>query len=143
MVRASLEGFLKRKEFEYDRQKIKNYNGVDIAKNRKSGRVINLAKQKDNRLVISYLTKYVTKNNELFERLPFHSSHSISNLTHKFLIDSYEADIIWQKYQQQNLNPKTFKTEFFTLIFFDNNINQEVFRDLDTENEVLFWLNKE
>ena len=41
---------------------IAKYNGVDIAKNRKTGRIINFAIKKGARALSAYLTKYVTKN---------------------------------------------------------------------------------
>lgn len=141
-IKSSLIFKHNRKEFEYDRQKIENYNGVDIAKNRTTKKVINLALQKDNRLIISYLTKYITKNNAQFERLPFHSSHSISKLTHKYLIDQYEAQMIWDNHQATNQNPKVFKIDFCTLIFFSNDVNQEVFEPIDRINEHLYVLRK-
>ena len=39
-----------------------NYNGIDIAKNRKTGAVINFAKGENKKVVSQYITKYVTKN---------------------------------------------------------------------------------
>lgn len=137
-VRKSLINKCLRKEFVYNLEVLKKYNGVDIAKNRTTKKVINLAKQKDNKLIVSYLTKYITKNNELFTRLPFHSSHSISKLTNKYLIDAYESEMIWQQYQQQNLNPKKFESDFVNLYFFSNDIDQNIFKDLDLLNESIY-----
>ena len=141
-IKSSLIYKHNRKEFQYDRSKIENYNGVDIAKNRNTRKVINLALQKDNRLIISYLTKYITKNNEKFSRLPFHSSHSISKLTHKYLIDQFEAQMIWDNHQASNQNPKKFQIDFCTLIFFSNDVSEEVFKPIDEENEKLYVLRK-
>jgi len=137
-VKASLIYKLNRKEFSYDRTKIENYNGVDIMKNRTTGKVINLAKQKDNKLIISYITKYITKNEGEFSRLPFHSSHTISKLTNKYLIDQYEAQIIWDNHQAHNQNPKKWETEYCTIVFFSNNVDEEIFTKIDELNEALY-----
>jgi hypothetical protein len=142
-VRASLKTIVRKREFSYDYSIIENYNGVDIAKNRKTKRVINFATQKDNRLIISYLTKYITKNTEQFTRLPFHSSHSISKLTNKVLIDEYTSEQIWQKYQQQNINPKTFLSDFCNVYFFSQDIDSEVFEIIDKRNIELYQHAKE
>ena len=67
-------------EIQYDRTKAMRYNGVDIAKDRKTRRVINFAKQNKQKALTNYLTKYVTKNNEAFTHLAWHSSREYSNL---------------------------------------------------------------
>lgn len=65
---------------------IKKYNGVDIAKDKKTRRVINFAKKKAQKSLSNYLAKYVTKNNETFHRLAWHNSRSYSNVvTHVHL----------------------------------------------------------
>lgn len=58
---------------------IKNYNGVDICKT-KTGRVINFAIERGGKLLASYLTKYVTKNDAEFTHLAWHNSRGFSAL---------------------------------------------------------------
>lgn len=137
-VKSSLIYKLNRKEFNYDRDKIENYNGVDIAKNRTSRKVINFAKQKDKKLIINYLTKYITKNDTEFYRLPFHSSHSISNLTSTAKIDSYEAQYIFTQFDSTNKEPKHIKGEFFDWYGFSNSVLEEAFELIDNENIVRY-----
>jgi hypothetical protein len=79
-MRASIMYSIDKKEIEWTREQAKNYNGVDIAKNRKTGRVTNFAKQKNEKSLSNYLTKYVTKNSGIFQRLAWHSSRGYSNL---------------------------------------------------------------
>jgi hypothetical protein len=79
-MRASIMYSIDKKEIEWTRTQAKNYNGVDIAKNRKTGRVTNFAKQKNEKSLSNYLTKYVTKNSGIFQRLAWHSSRGYSNL---------------------------------------------------------------
>lgn len=58
----------------------KRYNGVDIAKNRKTKRVTNFAIKKGARALSTYLTKYVTKNDAKFSHLAWHNSRGFSAL---------------------------------------------------------------
>lgn len=58
----------------------KRYNGIDIAKNRKTGRVTNFAIKKGSRALANYLTKYATKNDGTFTHLAWHNSRGFSAL---------------------------------------------------------------
>lgn len=62
------------------RDAIKKYNGVDIAKDRKTRRTINFAKRKAQKSLSNYLAKYVSKNKEAFPQLAWHNSRSYSNV---------------------------------------------------------------
>jgi hypothetical protein len=60
--------------------KIRRYNGVDLAKNRKTGKVTNFAIKKGSRALAQYLTKYVTKNEGNFSHLAWHNSRGYSSI---------------------------------------------------------------
>lgn len=79
-MRASIMHSINTQEVNLSRKQAMRYNGVDIAKNRKTRRVTNFAKGKNSRTLSHYLTKYVTKNNEEFDHLAWHSSRDFSNL---------------------------------------------------------------
>lgn len=79
-MRASIMHSINKGEVQYDRLAATRYNGVDIAKDRKTRRVINFAKQNKQKSLSNYLTKYVTKNDGSFEHLAWHSSRGYSNL---------------------------------------------------------------
>lgn len=79
-MRASIMHSINQGEIKYDRIAATRYNGVDIAKDRKTRRVINFAKQNKQKALTNYLTKYVTKNNEGFSQLAWHCSRGYSNL---------------------------------------------------------------
>jgi len=69
-------------EFSNDLMK---YNGIDIAKGKdkfgkRTKHVINFAKCKDKALIQRYVTKYVTKNDVVYDRLVWHCSRCISAL---------------------------------------------------------------
>lgn len=57
---------------------IANYNGVDIAKHRKTRKPINFAIKKGGYALANYLTKYVTKNDTQFEQLAWHNSRGFT-----------------------------------------------------------------
>jgi len=79
-MRASIMHSINKGEVQYDRVQAMRYNGVDIAKDRKTRRVTNFAKQNKQRSLSNYLTKYVTKNDGSFQHLAWHSSREYSNL---------------------------------------------------------------
>jgi len=56
------------------------YNGVDIAKNRTTRRVVNFAIKKGSRALVTYLTKYVTKNDVGFPHLAWYGSRGYSSI---------------------------------------------------------------
>lgn len=56
------------------------YNGIDLAKNKKTGRVANFATAKSKKALSMYITKYITKNDTKFFRLTWHCSRNISVL---------------------------------------------------------------
>lgn len=80
-MRVTLATFCKRGLIPgYSIFQAKRYNGVDISKNRKTGRVTNFAIKKGSRALTNYLTKYVTKNDESFTHLAWHNSRGFSSL---------------------------------------------------------------
>jgi hypothetical protein len=82
MMRGTLKTFAKRGEIPYHPRnpQIAKYNGVDIAKNRKTRRVTNFAIKKGQRALATYLTKYVTKNETEFDNLAWHNSRGFTAL---------------------------------------------------------------
>jgi hypothetical protein len=52
----------------------KRYNGVDLAKDRKTKKVVNFAEPHRQKSLQRYITKYVSKNDESFTRQPWHCS---------------------------------------------------------------------
>jgi len=78
MMKVTLKTFARRGEIPFTDQQCYKYNGVDIAKDRKTKRVINFALKKRSRSLAGYLTKYVTKNDESFSHLAWHNSRGYS-----------------------------------------------------------------
>jgi len=80
LMRTTLATFAGKKLIPFSVFQCKRYNGVDIKKNRNTGRVVNFAIKKGSRALANYLTKYVTKNNERFNHLAWHNSRGFSAL---------------------------------------------------------------
>lgn len=80
LMRTTLSTFAKKKLINYSVFQAKRYNGVDIKKNRNTGRVVNFAIKKGSRALANYLTKYVTKNEGSFSHLAWHNSRGFSQL---------------------------------------------------------------
>lgn len=89
-MRASIMHSINNGSIVWDRVQATRYNGIDIAKDRKTRRVINFALPKKQRSLIKYLSKYVTKNNTTFPKLAWHCSRGYSNLVTCVRISSSE-----------------------------------------------------
>lgn len=79
-MRAAIFTCIDKGEIKYDRELAKNYNGIDISKDRKTRRITNFAKRNKSKALVQYLTKYITKNKGSFKHLAWHCSRSYSNL---------------------------------------------------------------
>lgn len=112
-MRACIMTCISNEEINYTHEQAKNYNGIDISKDRKTRRITNFALAKKQRALTSYLTKYLTKNNGSFTHLAWHCSRDYSNLithihfTYKEFFNSKESNLVATK--------PTFETEW---IFF-------------------------
>lgn len=91
-MRASIMHSINKGEVQVTREQAKNYNGVDIAKDRKTKRIINFAKGKRANSLTNYLTKYITKNDGTFTHLAWHSSRDFSNLVISVRFTTREMD---------------------------------------------------
>jgi len=111
-MRASIMHCINKSEITYSRDQAMKYNGVDIAKDRKTRRVINFAKQSKQKALTNYLTKYVTKNNEKFIHLAWHSSRGYSNLVTaiRFTMSEYQKG----KCEMLLDNDKMIQHEYYT-----------------------------
>lgn len=103
-MRASIMHSINKGEITYSRLDAMRYNGVDIAKDRKTRRVTNFAKGNKQRSLANYLTKYVTKNNSTFTHLAWHSSRGYSNLITavRFTMSEYQKGNVEQLVDHEN-----------------------------------------
>lgn len=115
MMAGTLKTFAKRGEIPFTVHQCKRYNGVDIAKHRATRRVTNFAIKKGSRALVTYLTKYVTKNDGTFQHLAWHNSRGYSSIFTgvTFSLPEFQDKLEWQWLLREE---KTFEGEFFTFI---------------------------
>ncbi|MCB4235257.1 hypothetical protein LDL59_09590 [Kaistella anthropi] len=126
---------------------IDSYNGVDVdnlynsKKNRNSKE--RLSKEDSQRKLSYYLTKYISKNNTLSERLPWHCSRDISAL---FISINYSEHNQPEIVQLIADNPEaviSYYDEYFTLSFYKFQPDENYFRDLiEVNNQIFEFMNK-
>jgi len=117
-MRASIMHCINQREIEFSRDQAKKYNGVDIAKNRKTKRTINFAKGKNQKSLSNYLTKYVTKNSTTFQQLAWHNSREYSNLVTAIRFTAREWYSSKQQHQVNKDNPII--SEYYTFFRWQN-----------------------
>lgn len=140
-MRASISNQITKLKVNINNKDIGRYNGVDIAKNRKTKRVVNFAKKSKSRALYLYLTKYVSKNNSTSQRYVWHCSREYSNLstTVRFSFqDALEEGVFeyvnlydkWETkhfiYYRWSKGPPAFITNFLTTV------NQVILSIIDT-----------
>lgn len=92
MMQGTLKTFAMRKEIPFHPAQCKRYNGVDIAKNRNTKRVTNFAIKKGSKALVTYLTKYIAKNDASFPHLAWHNSRGYSNVCTSIGLTEKEFD---------------------------------------------------
>ena len=125
---------------------IEKYNGVDVdnlynsKKNRNSKE--RLSKEDSQRKLSYYLTKYISKNNTLSERLPWHCSRDISAL---FISINYSESNQPEIVKLIADNPEavvSYFDEYFTLSFYKFQPDENYFKDLiDVNNQIFEFMN--
>jgi hypothetical protein len=103
------------------------YNGVAV---KKVG--------KDKKVIISYLTKYVTKNTVEFYRLPWHCSRDVSRLFTSMNFDEPDENGYFDELPQSTKEYNFYKTEYYRSGAFKFNPKQEIYNDLDSANEAIY-----
>lgn len=128
MMRGTLKNAIKKGTLNYSLHKIARYNGVDIAKNRHTKRVTNFAVKKGTRALVTYLTKYVTKNNTEFLHLAWHNSRGYSSLFTgvTFSIPEFKS----YGFPAMLNRAAKFETEFFTFVPWANGPPEIIMRHL-------------
>ena len=137
-MRASIMYSINKQEIQYDRIQTTRYNGVDIAKDRKTKRVINFAKQHKQKALSNYLTKYVTKNNSTFQHLAWHSSREYSNLITNIRFTSIE--ITGSGILQQINKDNPLDTKYFTFYRWKDKVPKEITEYMASINQHILSL---
>lgn len=103
------------------------YNGVDVKMvkgTRKS--------------LVSYLVKYISKNDIEFYRLPWHCSRDVSRLFTSQNYDESEEDKLYEHLPEAPENYFIRQEQYFTVQGFKFTPNELIFTDLDGVNELVY-----
>jgi len=106
---------------------IEKYNGVDVKK----------VGGNKNRL-ISYLVKYITKNEIEFYHLPWHCSHDISSLGTSINYEADEAEKYFNELPESSLDYNIRDEEHYTSAGFRFNPNEKIYSKMDKKNELIY-----
>lgn len=106
---------------------LEKYNGVDVKK----------VGQNKNGL-ISYLAKYVTKNEVEFHRLPWHCSRDVSRLFTSINYNDEEQDKFWDQLPYYAESYSVRKEEYYRVAGFKFQPKSEIYEELDILNEVIY-----
>ena len=95
--------------------------------------------QKDRvQFVVKYLAKYISKQNEVFEHLPWHCSRDVSQL---FTTEIVPADEFYDRAHGLSDIPtdyKIYSTEFYTVYVYKKSPSDRLFVNIDTINEKIY-----
>lgn len=97
VMRTILKNLSIKLKIPFSTEQCKRYNGVDIAKNRNTGRVTNFAIKKGTRALTTYLTKYIAKNDARFPHLAWHNSRGFSSLITGITFTAAQFNAMYEK----------------------------------------------
>lgn len=140
MMRGTLKTAARRGEIPFSVYACKKYNGVDIAKDRKTKKVIDFAASKRGRRSLgNYLTKYVTKNDTKFEHLAWHNSRGFSSLFTgiTFNKDEFQLHGLWKFLDFS----KQFESEFAVFVPWKDGPPRAVMETINYPNNFIQSLN--
>jgi hypothetical protein len=106
---------------------IEKYNGVDVKRVKGSSKGF-----------ISYLAKYVSKNNIEFYRLPWHCSRDISKLFTSEYFEKEDSDRFFNHLPKEADKYKIFQSEFYNTASFNFTPNDLLYCDIDSVNETIY-----
>ena len=103
------------------------YNGIDVKKVGKKRKTL-----------IGYLTKYITKNDIEFYRLPWHCSRNVSKLFTSQYIHDKESEVLLSKLPQDPKKYKILYNDYCEVIAFRFIPDDKIFGDIDSVNELVY-----
>lgn len=114
MMAGTLKKFAAKNLIPFSVYQCRKYNGVDIAKNRKTRKVVNFAVKKGSKALVTYLTKYVTKNDTGFSHLAWHNSRGYSSIFTgvTFTIPEFNSRFKFRNYLHRDRS-KWFENDYF------------------------------
>jgi hypothetical protein len=93
LMRLVMIGEVKRGKLDMSYTEVNKYNGVDLAKDRKTRQVINFGGQQKGKSLGRYLSKYMGKGEQSFNHAAWHCSRLVSGLVYSMNFDESELSI--------------------------------------------------
>lgn len=110
LMMVSICSLVRKKEISLSLSAAKRYNGVDIAKDRKTRAVVNFMEKKKSRSLTRYITKYITKNNSALPHLAWNCSTDWS--IPFFGVALTRAELVTIVTSREQLKPDFFVNEY-------------------------------
>lgn len=103
------------------------YNGIDVKK-------VGNTREK----IVGYLSKYITKNDIEFYRLPWHCSRDVSRLFTSTNFQEEDSDRYFDQLPESSANYNIHESEYLNTGGFKFIPDTTVFEDIDSANEVVY-----
>lgn len=135
-MRNAIKDLVKKKVIIWNQFAASQYNGIDIAKDRKTKRVINFADNGKRKSLVQYLTKYITKNETKSKNSVWSCSSDYSNLIIE--IHCTKSELI---YFLKGVNLKTDCIRYFdysTFIPWEDKPPDKLIKHIAEINKMLF-----
>lgn len=93
LMKKSLHNAIRKGRLKWNHFACSKYNGVDIAKDRATKKITNFALESKENSIAKYMTKYMTKTEDTFQRQAWQSSKSLCNIFTKYnmTFDEFES----------------------------------------------------
>ena len=130
--------------YNWEPSKIRKYNGIDVdnvwypKRRNASGSSQRRTRDDAARYLGKYITKYVSKNNDTFNRLAWHESRDIAALFTAQNYDISECTPLLNYFRDTKNNWKKFSTEFLTIYMHPTVYNLTPYTDLSAVNEIVY-----
>lgn len=124
---------IRKQKMNWSHSSAAQYNGVDIAKNRKTKRVTNFASQNSKRNLSGYLTKYISKSGTKFERQAWQCSKKLSGLFTHYTMTLDEFQNKFLEYIDEN--ECLIQCDFYNFFRWQKDPPRELIQILHTINQ--------
>lgn len=118
VIRNLIHYYIRSREIAWTHLSASKYNGLDLAKDPKTRKVINFAEIQNGRRLASYLTKYCGKSKDTFKRQAWQASKTVLSLFTAILINLDEAELYTSQHIDRE-NPVFVDTHFCFYRWFD------------------------
>lgn len=139
VMKNLIHHYIRKQKIDWTHSAASKYNGVDIAKDRKTKRVTNFAKGTVAKNLSLYLTKYITKSQVPFQRQAWQCSRNLSAMVIKLNFTASEFLNSFLNYI--DIDNPTFDNEFCTYYSWKTSPPKAISQALATANQTILSAN--